>query len=186
MRSAVEGFGKGMKLILIGYRGTGKTTISDMLSERLRMPVVHMDECWKTVLQNGLLPLWKHGWEEFRNEESLLIDELAVADNIIIDTGGGVVVRKRNIDLLKPDSFMVWLKAAPESIAFYIGRDVNRPSLTGTKSNVEEIIEVLTERTPLYESAADFQIRTDLAPLEECVEQIIKEWKKYNETMETI
>ncbi|MGI6455534.1 MAG: shikimate kinase [bacterium] len=176
-----------MKLILIGYRGTGKTTISDMLSERLRMPVVHMDEVLEDRFAERIASfVEKHGWEEFRNEESLLIDELAVADNIIIDTGGGVVVRKRNIDLLKPDSFMVWLKAAPESIAFYIGRDVNRPSLTGTKSNVEEIIEVLTERTPLYESAADFQIRTDLAPLEECVEQIIKEWKKYNETMETI
>ena len=111
-----------MKLILIGYRGTGKTTISDMLSERLRMPVVHMDEVLEDRFAERIASfVEKHGWEEFRNEESLLIDELAVADNIITDTGGGVVVRKRNIDLLKPDSFMVWLKRLRNPSPFISG-----------------------------------------------------------------
>ena len=87
---------------------------------------------------------------------------------------------------LKRRGFVVWLQADPDTIAQRIGGDSNRPSLTGTKSSTEEIIEVLKQRTPLYEAAADIAIDTVVNPFRECVDQIEAAWRRHLETLETV
>ncbi len=171
-----------MNLVLIGYRGTGKTTLADLLHERLNRPVYFMDEMLETRFEEKIASfVKKHGWDSFREEEQLLTEELSEMDDVIIDCGGGIVTRDINIKNLKKNGFLVWLQTAPELIAKRIGHDKNRPSLTGTKSHIEEIMDVLAEREPLYDNAADFTVRTDTQSLEDCVEIIIEEWNKQNQ-----
>lgn len=168
-----------MNLVLIGYRGTGKSTLADSLHIQLKMPVYHMDEMLESRLGEKIASfVQKHGWDSFREEEQLLVEELSVLDNSVIDCGGGVVTREINCKNLKKNSFIVWLNASPDSIALRIGHDANRPSLSGTKSNTDEIIDILKQRIPLYAATADCTVQTDENSIEECLRLIISAWKR--------
>ena len=167
-----------MNLVFIGYRGTGKTGISILAAERLGRVRIGMDS---TLVERFRMPIpdfvADHGWDAFRDAESALAQELAAKDHLVIDCGGGVVVRDSNIEALKKQGRLVWLKASVETIAQRIGGDTQRPSLTGTKSFIEEIEEVLFRRTPLYEKAADFQVATDSFTMEEVLDQVLLWWQ---------
>lgn len=162
-----------MNIVLIGYRGTGKSTIADRLSKLLDMRVVCMDE--EIVRRAGqAIPqiVEQHGWDHFRNIESDLAAELGKEDGLIIDAGGGVIVRQQNIDNLKENGAIFWLMADEETIADRIQDDTQRPSLTGSKSFVEEIADVLAERTPKYKAASDYTIDTAEKSIEEAAQAI--------------
>lgn len=174
-----------MNLVLIGYRGTGKTTLSDELGNRLGMRVYHMDEMLEERFGEKIAAfVAQAGWDAFRDEEQSLADELSHLDGVIIDCGGGVVTRPQNIENLRRKGFVVWLQADPYTIARRIGGDTNRPSLTGTKSFTEEIVEIIKQRYPLYESAADMEIDTGTHSFPECVNRIILAWRRHLETLE--
>ncbi|HNR13212.1 MAG TPA: shikimate kinase [Thermodesulfobacteriota bacterium] len=162
-----------MNIVLIGYRGTGKSTVADLLAHKLQRNVVHMDR--EIVARTGAsIPdiVAAYGWEHFRDIESELVQELARRNDFIIDAGGGVVVRQSNIQLLRNTGRLFWLKARPETIAERIRNDTERPSLSGVKTFLEEIEDILTERTPLYQQAADYELDTDRASPEEIAEEI--------------
>ena len=151
-----------MNVVLIGYRGTGKSTVGKLVAARLGRPIVSTDQ--EIVRRAGsAIPdiVAAHGWDYFRDLESQVCQELAGRDNLVIDTGGGAILRQKNVDVLKSNGRLIWLTASVETIAARIGRDAQRPSLTGTKSHVEEIREVLSERVPKYQAAADFSVATD-------------------------
>lgn len=176
-----------MNLVLIGYRGTGKTTLSEMLHERAGLPVYHLDEMLEARFGEKIADfVRRNGWDEFRNEEELLVAELSALEGVILDTGGGAVLREKNRINLRKNSFIVWLESSPKTIAYYIGDDASRPSLTGSKTAVEEITEVLAARTPLYAELADCRVATDAMPLGECADLILTKWKEYHETLETL
>ncbi|MDX9752580.1 MAG: shikimate kinase [bacterium] len=175
-----------MNLILIGYRGTGKSTLAEMLHHQLDRPVYHMDAILEQRFGESISAfVEKLGWDAFRQAETALALELAQKDNVIIDCGGGVVTRAINMQHLKPTGYVVWLKTAPAIIAQRIGQDTNRPSLSGTASHTEEILEILNQRMPLYEAAADLTVDTDTHSHDECVQIILNAWKDYHETLET-
>jgi shikimate kinase len=162
-----------MNIVLIGYRGTGKTAIANLLADRLSMRVVGMDE--EIVKRAGkTIPeiVKEHGWDHFRDVESQVAAELENENGLIIDAGGGVVVRPQNMEILKKNGMIFWLVADEQTIANRIMADHQRPSLTGTKSTVEEVAEVLSMRTPLYEAVADHIIDTAKNSLAESVELI--------------
>jgi shikimate kinase len=117
--------------------------------------------------------------------ESEVSRELAKLDNIIIDTGGGVVERPENIDVLQASSCIIWLKASVGVIASRIQGGTERPSLTGEKSFTEEVAEVLERRTPKYTSAAQYEIDTEQLTPEQVADRIIKIWKKGDCTRST-
>jgi shikimate kinase len=174
-----------MNLVLIGYRGVGKSTLSDELGERLGLPVFHMDEILQERFGEKIASFVERcGWDAFREEEMLLAAELSQKDGAVIDCGGGVVTRPENSANLRRKGFVVWLQADPQTIARRIGGDGNRPSLTGAKSSTDEIIDVLTQRAPLYESAADVKIDTVEYSFPECVDRIILAWRSHLETLE--
>lgn len=151
-----------MNLVLIGYRGTGKSTVGRALAAKLGRELISTDK--EVVRRAGRsIPdiVASNGWDYFRDLESAVCRDLAGKDNLIIDTGGGAILRQQNVDVLKRNGIMFWLTAAVDTIAKRIGGDNQRPSLTGTKSFVEEIQEVLTERRPKYQAASDYTIATD-------------------------
>jgi len=170
-----------MILALIGYRGTGKSLIGEILSNRLQMPCISMDD--EIVKRAGMsIPeiVEKHGWQGFRDMESEVALELTARDNIIVDTGGGVIEREENIRALQENACVVWLKASIDTIVSRIQSGTQRPPLTAGKTFTEEVAEVLERRIPRYKRAAQYEIDTDILSPEQLAETIIEIWQKQN------
>ena len=167
-----------MNLALVGYRGTGKTEVSRLAATRLGRRLAGMDAMLVERFRKPIPEfVSEHGWEAFRDAESDLASELSRLDGLVIDCGGGVVVRERNIEILRSNGRIVWLAASVETIAKRIGGDTQRPSLTGAKTFIEEIEEVLDQRLPLYTRAADFRVETDTLSVEQVVQRVLDWWE---------
>jgi shikimate kinase len=163
-----------MNIVLIGYRGTGKSTVGRLLAARLGREVVSTDvEIVKRAKCTIPEIVAHYGWEYFRDLESDICRELARRDQLVIDTGGGAILRAQNVEALKENGALFWLTASVETIAKRIGDDNQRPSLTGAKSFVDEIQDVLRERTPNYQAAADHIITTDDRSINQLVEKLL-------------
>ena len=163
-----------MNIVLMGYRGTGKSTVGRLLAARLGRELVSTDaEIVKRAQRTIPEIVAQEGWEYFRDLESVICRELASRDQLVIDTGGGAILRAQNVEALKKNSTVFWLTASVETIAKRIGGDNQRPSLTGTKSFVDEIQDVLRERTPKYQAAADHSIATDDRSINQLVETLL-------------
>ncbi|HUV78431.1 MAG TPA: shikimate kinase [Desulfobacterales bacterium] len=168
-----------MNIVLIGYRGTGKSVVGELLALHLGMPCIGMDA--KIVDRAGMsIPdiVERFGWTEFRDIESEMIFELSGLDNIIIDTGGGVIERPENIEALKRNSRIFWLRASVDTIVRRIQADSQRPALTTGKTFTEEVAEVLDQRIPKYKRAAQYEIDTDALTPEQVAERIIEIFEK--------
>jgi shikimate kinase len=162
-----------MNIILIGYRGTGKSSVARLLAERTKWPLVSTDV---EIVKKAGMPvpdiIRKRGWDYFRNVESEICQQVGKKDRTIIDTGGGAVLRKENVESLRQRGRVFWLTAEVATVMERIKRSTERPSLTGKKSYVEEVEEVLNERIPLYKAAADHIIPTDDRTVEELANEI--------------
>ena len=163
-----------MNLVLIGYRGTGKSTVGKILAERLGRELVSTDaEVFRRARLSIPDIVQRFGWDHFRDLESEVCRDLAGKDGLIIDCGGGAILRQQNVDCLKKNGVLIWLTATVRTIADRIGADTQRPSLTGTKSFTEEVEEVLRERQPKYKAAANHMIETDGRSVTEVAEAIL-------------
>ncbi len=162
-----------MNIVLIGYRGTGKSSVAKILAERLKWPLVAMDA---EIVKKAGLPvpeiIQKRGWDYFRDVESNICRRVGAKDRTIIDTGGGAVLRKENVDALRQRGRVFWLTAEVSTIMERIKHSKERPSLTQKKSYVDEVEDVLKERLPLYKAACDQIIATDERTLEEIADEI--------------
>jgi len=163
-----------MNIVLIGYRGTGKSTVGRLLAAQLGRELVSTDaEIVKRAQCTIPEIVAQQGWDYFRDLESDICRELASRDQLVIDTGGGAILRAQNVEALKKDGTIFWLTASVETIAKRIGSDNQRPSLTETKSFVDEIQDVLRERMPKYQAAADHIIATDDRSINQLVETLL-------------
>jgi len=163
-----------MNIVLMGYRGTGKSTVGRLLALRLGRELVSTDAEIVKHAQHSIPEIVaQKGWEHFRDLESDICREFANRDQLVIDTGGGAILRVQNVEALKKNGTLFWLTASVETIAKRIGSNNQRPSLTGTKSFVDEIQDVLRERTPKYQAAADHSIATDNRSVNQLVETIL-------------
>ena len=163
-----------MNLVLIGYRGTGKSAVGQILSEKLGQPLLNFDALIVDRAGKSIPEIvQEQGWEAFRDLETQITLECAAKDNHVFDTGGGCILRPQNTEALKQNGTLFWLKASTPVIAERIGTDDQRPSLTGDKSFVDEIAEVLTQRTPIYAAAADHEIDTDTLTPEQVAERVL-------------
>ena len=151
-----------MNIVLIGYRGAGKSAVGRLVAKRLGMVCIGMDA--EIVRRAGIsIPeiVASEGWSGFRDQESTLARELGGRDGLVIDSGGGIIERPENIEAFRQNGCIVWLRAEVPTIVARICGDTERPSLTEGKSFTEEVAEVLERRTPLYRAAAHHSIDTD-------------------------
>ena len=157
-----------MNIALIGFRGTGKTTICRLLAKKMDKKCISTDEEIEKKTKLSIEKfVKKHGWDKFRDVESEVIENISNFDECIFDTGGGIIMRNENITNLKNNSLVVLLTADIKTITNRI-KDSKRPSLT-KKGYIEEINDVLQERESRYKNAADYTIDTArLAPEEVC------------------
>ena len=162
-----------MNVVLIGYRGTGKSAVAALLADQLGLEAVSLDaEIERRAGQRIPEIVAAVGWPGFRDLEEEVVRTIASGDGRVIDCGGGVVEREANFAALRAAGPVIWLKAAPETVVRRIGGDDQRPSLTGTKSFTDEVSEVLARRTPLYERLGQFSVETDFLSVDEVVARI--------------
>ena len=163
-----------MRIALVGYRGSGKSTIGKILAEKTGWELVCLDELIEKRAGKSIPQIVEQeGWKRFRQLESKILKEVIKKDPAIFDLGGGVVEQEENRKLIKENCFVVWLKASPEILAERIKHSQNRPSLTG-KDFLEEISGVLARREPLYQELAHLELNTEQKPPQELAEKILE------------
>lgn len=162
-----------MNIVLIGMRGAGKTTVAKLLSKNLQKEVLETDDLIAKKAGMTIANIVKNNdWDYFRDLESEIIQDIAKKNNIIISCGGGVVIKSKNIDLLKQNGKIFWLQVSITTLLKRIGHDKNRPSLTG-KPQKEDMEETLKNRYDLYKNAADVIIDTEKLSKKEVAQKII-------------
>ena len=162
-----------MNIILIGYRGTGKTSVGKILAQKLNKTLMETDAKIVEKVEMSIPEIIdKHGWEYFRDIESQIVEELKGTKGLIVDSGGGIILREQNISTLKNNGKVFWLTAPVATIVDRIKDDTNRPSLTD-KSFTEEVHDVLKKRLPKYKKAAQFIIKTQDKGVEEIALEIL-------------
>lgn len=167
-----------MNIVLIGYRGSGKSVVGALVAERLQMPYIAMDA--EIVRRAGMsIPeiVEVHGWKAFRDLETDEARRVAQLDNTVIDTGGGVIERPENMEALQVNACIIWLKVSVPMVVSRIHGDTQRPSLTTGQTFTEEVAEVLERRIPLYQHAAHHEIDTDQLTPQQVADRIVEIWR---------
>lgn len=170
-------------LYLIGYRGTGKTTVGRLLAERTGWRFLDADVELEKTAERSIKEIFAaEGEAGFRDREVENLRRLAQQKQVVVATGGGIVLRAENRKLLKETGFVVWLTAPVEEIAVRIAADPTtgdrRPNLlAGGNAEIEEL---LRKRQPLYLDCADLEIDTTGRSPEYVVERILTLWNPFN------
>lgn len=166
-------------VVLIGFMGSGKTTIGLRLSYLLRLPVEDTDKWIERRSGLSISEIFAtQGEEAFRELETQLLKELAESDHSrILSVGGGTPLREQNQDLLKKSGTVVYLRIQPETVWKRLKGDASRPLLQ-CEDPLGRIRELLAKRSEKYESCADVIIDVDELTEQECAEKIVKELRK--------
>lgn len=145
------------KIVLIGMPGCGKSTIGKILSTELNLKFYDMDEYIQETSGKTIAELFEKGEDHFRDLETQACRDLMKKNDVIISTGGGVVKRKENVDILKEDSTIIFLDRPVEKIIGDV--DVSKRPLL--KDGKEKVLVLYKERYELYKKAADKIIVND-------------------------
>ncbi|MFR1832033.1 MAG: type I 3-dehydroquinate dehydratase [Lachnospiraceae bacterium] len=178
LRTILDAVHKGMiakrnHIFLIGFMGTGKTTVSSQLAEILSLPAIEMDQRVEDENAMKITDIFeKYGEEYFRDLEAALIQKICKEDSAVVSCGGGAVLRKENIDSMRQAGVIVLLTASPETVLERVKADDSRPNLKGRMSK-EGIRHLMDVRRPAYEAAADLTISTDGKSKEEIAAEIL-------------
>ena len=168
-------------IVLIGFMGAGKTTISDYLSMMFDMRLVEMDQEIAEREQMSIPDIFAtYGEEYFRNLETNLLKELQTGKNCIISCGGGVALREENVVEMKKNGRVVLLTASPETIYDRV-KDSNDRPLLKDNNNVEFIADLMEKRKEKYEAAADVVIQTDGKSILQISEELITKLTELDE-----
>ncbi|WP_026651638.1 shikimate kinase [Butyrivibrio proteoclasticus] len=163
-------------IILEGFMGSGKTTVSRMLSDMLMMELMDTDKAIEDMAEISINDIFeRYGEEEFRECETNLISYL-VEDNtrgMVLSLGGGLPMREVNRHLLKELGKVVYLRTKPETVYERVKDDTTRPLLAGDDP-MGKIKELLSKRGSIYEEAADLIVDTDGKDPEDIAIEIIK------------
>ena len=145
------------KIVLIGMPGCGKSTIGKLVSKELNIKFFDMDKYIENMTSRTIPQLFEQGEDYFRDFETLACRELSEKSNILISSGGGVVKRKENIEILNKKSYIIFIDRPLQDLLNDIDIS-NRPLL---KDGKEKIIKLYEERYELYKSAADKIVNND-------------------------
>ncbi len=159
------------RLVLVGYRGTGKTTVARELAQRWGWRAIDADERLEARAGRSIREIFATAGEAaFRDLEADLLADLLAETGCIVATGGGVVLREANRRRLSQAGPVVWLTADVDTILTRIAADATtnqrRPELTAL-GQAQEVATLLAQREPLYREVAGFVVSTvDRTPTE--------------------
>lgn len=158
------------KIVLIGMPGCGKSTIGKLVSRELNLKFFDMDKYIENMTSKTIPELFEKGEEYFRDFETKACQELAKLNNALISSGGGVVKRKENIEILKKQSaYIIFIDRPLEELLNDI--DISKRPLL--KDGREKLIKLYEERYELYKAAADIIVENNRG-LRETVDEVKK------------
>lgn len=164
---------KEKNIFLIGFMGSGKSTIAKLLSKETSRELVEMDETIEAEENMTINEIFeKYGETYFRDLESQLIERIAQKGGAVVSCGGGAVLREENISNMKKNGLVVYLSATPQTIYERVRHSTNRPLLNGNM-NVEYIQELMEKRLPMYENATDVVVDVNKKEKTEILEEIV-------------
>lgn len=164
-------------IALIGYMGTGKTTIGRRLAPKLGFSFVDTDAYIERQQGKSISQIFEQqGESAFRRMEAAALETLAGDENLVISTGGGIVLSEQNRTLLKEQTFLVTLTASPGAIYSRVRGNKDRPLLQDADP-YQKIVDMLEARKPYYE-IGDIIIPTDELSEKICIERIVEAYQK--------
>ncbi len=166
-----------VNLALIGYRGTGKTTVAALVARRLGWNWVDLDVELERAAGQSIAEIFAASGEAaFRASETQTLQRYAAQDRTVLATGGGVVLKPRNRELLAGMTAVVWLQAPADVLWQRIQADTatqaRRPNLT-SGGGLTEVEQLLASREPLYRQCATLEVDTEERSPEELAAEII-------------
>ncbi len=166
-----------MNVVLIGLRGTGKSTVAQHLAARLAWPWFDADAEIEARAGKSIARIFaEDGEPAFRDLESDVVRELAARDSCILALGGGAVVRSENRRAIGPASRVVWLTATPPTLWGRLRSDertaTGRPNLSAA-GGINEIIATLDAREPIYRACAHLIVDTEAKSAVEVADAIV-------------
>ena len=148
-------------IAIIGFMGTGKTTVSSVLSKITGLKEIDVDAYIVEKAKMSISEIFeKYGEEYFRNLETESLREIANNKNQIISCGGGAVLKDENVDILKNSGTIVLLTATPETIFDRVKDHTHRPILNNDMS-LSHVKSLMEKREPRYQSVADIKVNVD-------------------------
>ncbi len=166
-----------MVITLIGYRGSGKSTVARPLAERLGWDWIDADTVIEQSAGRTIKEIFAaEGEPGFRERERQVMADLLGRQNLVVAAGGGAILNPETRRLVRLAGPVVWLQASVETLQARIQDDVTtaqrRPNLT-SQGGLAEIAAVLAVREPLYRECASLMIDTDRHTIDEVVDQIV-------------
>jgi shikimate kinase len=166
-----------MPITLIGYRGTGKSSVAPLLAARLGWKAVDADKEIERSVGRSIREIFEtDGEDEFRRHEAGVLAKLLLQPRTVIAAGGGAILDSGTRVLMREAGPVVWLQASVGTILVRIGQDLKsggtRPALT-KKDPAAEVSLLLEQREPLYSETASIVVNTDGRTVEEIVAEIL-------------
>jgi shikimate kinase len=168
-----------MSILLIGYRGSGKTTLGRGLASHLKWPFIDLDERIMGGAGMSIRDIFQqHGESVFRKWETEHLLEILPLDHHVISLGGGAVLAEENRRAIaKAGHVVIYLKATPEELHRRIAADpataAQRPGLTRLGGTVEEVRELLAQREPIYQQVKTIQFDVTSTPADQLITQLL-------------
>lgn len=160
-------------IVLIGPMGSGKSEVGRAVARRLGRALADTDRMVEAAAGRPVAEIFaEEGEAGFREREAAAVREAARIPGAVIACGGGVVLDPGNVAVLASRGPVVYLEVSPEVAARRVGRGEGRPLLEGREAGAR-LAEIIEERAPLYEAAADCRIDAD-RPLDEVVASVLE------------
>lgn len=165
-------------IVLIGFMGSGKTSVGKLLSQRLQYGFWDTDDMIEKYEKRKIKDIFaEQGEEFFRDLETKTAEAMVdTAEKEVISTGGGLPMRECNGEILKRLGFVVYLQVSCETVVKRLHQDKSRPLLAG-EDRMEKIESLLSYRQPMYEAVAHLTVKTDEKDMDEIVCEIIRNYK---------
>lgn len=159
-------------IVLVGFMGTGKSTVGRVIAQKLGFHFIDTDDVIEQTSKAKISDIFaEHGEVYFRDLESQAVESVALMKNQVVATGGGVVLRSSNIDLLRTGGPIFCLNATPKAIWDRVRSSRSRPLLRGPNP-LKKIETLLDKRAPYY-ALADHQIETTGVSIDRVANEII-------------
>ena len=163
-----------MNIVLCGMMGVGKSSVGIRIAEKTGRRWYDTDIVITDRFGRISDIFEYYGEAHFRALETDVAKELAGMDGLVISTGGGLVLKYENTDLLKRNGKIFFMRASFETLLGRVRADETRPLLKDNGKIAEKLGELLAERTPVYEAVADFIVDTDNKSVDEVADEIIR------------
>ena len=170
----------GRSIAVVGMMGAGKSSVGRCLHRRTGLALHDTDEIVATKFGMSISEIFaRHGEKKFREAETAALRRMRPGERKIIITGGGVVLHKENIGILKKQAVIVWLDGDEGTLCARAFRQQNRPLLR-TKNPRSAFSQILGARRPLYVNLADMRVDTSALTDEEVAVAILAKLEKMN------